>query len=83
MLAKPICWVELRYGWGLKGITIGQTASLELLKQAKEILLSEAERRAEVSQKVDSILGFIEEKELEKLRQILEVVIPSNGEGHD
>ena len=82
-MAKPVCWVELRYGWGLKGIPIGQTASPELLKQVKEILLSEAERRAEVSQKVDSILGFIEEQELGKLRRILEVVIPGNGEGND
>jgi hypothetical protein len=82
-LAKPVCWVELRYGWGLKGIPIAQTASLELLKQVKEILLSEAEQRAGVSQKVDPILGFIEEQELEKLRRILEVVIPGNGEGND
>jgi hypothetical protein len=82
-LAKPVCWVELRYGWGLKGIPIAQTASSELLKLAKEILLAEAERRAEVSQKVDPILGFIEEQELEKLRRILTVVIPSNGEGND
>ena len=82
-MAKPVCWVELRYGWGLKGIPIAQTASSELLKQVKEILLAEAERRAEVSQKVDPILGFIEEQELKKLRRILEVVIPSNGEGND
>ena len=81
-MAKPVCWVELRYGWGLKGIPIGQTASPELLKQVKEILLSEAERRAEVSQKVDPILGFIEEQELEKLRRILGVVIPDNGENN-
>ena len=82
-MAKPVCWVELRYGWGLKGIPIGQTASLELLKQVKGILLSEAERRAEVSQKVDPILGFIQEQELEKLRRILEVVVPGNSEGND
>ena len=82
-MAKPVCWVELRYGWGLKGIPIGQTASSELLKQVKGILLSEAERRAEVSQKVDPILGFIQEQELEKLRRILEVVVPGNSEGND
>ena len=82
-MAKPVCWVELRYGWEPKGIPIAQTASSELLKLAKEILLSEAERRAEVSQKVDPILGFIEEQELEKLRQILERVIPNNGESND
>ena len=81
-MAKPVCWVELRYGWGLKGIPISQTASSELLKQVKEVLLSEAERRAEVSQKVDPILGFIEEQELEKLRRILGVVIPDNGENN-
>lgn len=81
-MRKPVCWVELRYGWGLKGIPIAQTASSELLSQIKEILLSEAVRRAEVSQKVDPILGFIEEQELEKLRRILGVVIPDNGENN-
>jgi hypothetical protein len=54
-----------------------------LLKLAKGILLAEAERRAEVSQKVDPILGFIEEQELEKLRRILGRVIPDNGESDD
>lgn len=78
-MAKPVCWIELRYGWGLKGIPIAQTVSSELLKQVKETLLTEAERRAESSRKVDSVLGFIEEQELEKLRRILEVIIPSNG----
>jgi hypothetical protein len=82
-LSKSVCWVELRYGWGLKGIPIGQTVNSELLKQVKEILLSEAERRAEVSQKVDPILGFIEEQELGKLRRILGRVIPGNGESDD
>lgn len=82
-MAKSVCWVELRYGWGLKGIPIGQTVNSELLKQVKEILLSEAERRAEVSQKVDPILGFIEEQELGKLRRILGRVIPGNGESDD
>jgi hypothetical protein len=81
-LTKAACWVELRYGWGLKGIPIGQTASLQLLKQVKESLLAEAERRAEVSHKVDPVLGFIEEQELEKLRRILGVVIPNNGESN-
>ena len=82
-MAKSVCWVELRYGWGLKGIPIGQTASSELLKQVKEVLLAEAERRAEVSRKVDPILGFIEKQELEKLRRILTVVIPNNSESND
>jgi len=81
-LAKSVCWVELRYGWGLKGIPIAQTGSPELLKQVKEILLAEAQRRAQVSRKVDPILGFIEEQELEKLRRILGVVIPDNS-GND
>jgi len=82
-LTKPVCWVELRYGWGLKGIPIAQTANSELIRQVKEILLAEAERRAEVSQKVDPILGFIEEQELEKLRRILGIVIPDDGETND
>jgi len=49
----------------------------------KEILLAEAEQRAEVSLNVDPVLGFIEEQELEKLRRILEVIIPSDGETND
>jgi len=81
-LAKSVCWVELRYGWGLKGIPIAQTGSPELLKQVKGILLVEAERRAQISRKVDPVLGFIEEQELKKLRRILGVVIPNNGENN-
>jgi hypothetical protein len=82
-LAKPVCWVELRYGWGLKGIPIAQTASSELLKQLREILLAEAERRAQISRKADPVLGLIEEQELQKLRRILRVVIPDNGENNE
>ena len=82
-MAKSACWVELRYGWGLKGIPVAQTACSEILRRMKEILLAEAEQRAEVSLNVDPVLGFIEEQELEKLRRILEVIIPSDGETND
>jgi hypothetical protein len=75
-MAKPACWIELRYGWGLKGIPVAQTANPRLLHQAKETLLAEARRRAEISQHVDTKLGFIEEQEWNKLRQILDVLIP-------
>ena len=78
-MAKSACWVELRYGWGLKGIPIAQTASSQLLKQVKETLLAEAERRAHTSRKIDPILGFIEEQELKKLREILNLLIPLAG----
>jgi hypothetical protein len=77
-LNKAAFWIELRYGWGLKGIPIAQTASSELLIRLKEILLAEAERRAQISRKVDPVLGFIEEQELEKLRRVLKVVIPES-----
>jgi hypothetical protein len=82
-LNKAAFWIELRYGWGLKGIPIAQTASSELLIRLKEVLLTEAERRARISQKVDPVLGFIEEQELEKLRRVLRVVIPNNSESKE
>jgi hypothetical protein len=82
-LNKAAFWIELRYGWGLKGIPIAQTASSELLIRLKEVLLTEAERRARISQKVDPVLGFIEEQELEKLRRVLKVVIPNNSESKE
>jgi len=45
--------------------------------------MAEAERRAEVSHKVDPVLGLIEEQELKKLRRILRVVIPDDGENNE
>lgn len=70
-MAKPACWVEVRYGWGLKGISIAQTGNPELLRQAKEVILAEAKRKAQISKQVDPILGLIEEQELVKLERIL------------
>ena len=79
-MAKPACWVELRYGWGLKGIPIAQSGNPKLLRQCKQVLLAEAERKAEISKHVDSVLGSIEEQELIKLRFILDLLI-QDGNG--
>lgn len=79
-MAKPTCWIELRYGWGLKGIAIAQSGNPELLQQAREVILAEAERKAEISRQIDSVLGLIEEQELTKLRRILETLIPEDKE---
>lgn len=79
-MAKPACWVELRYGWGLKGIPIAQSGNPKLLRQCKQVLLAEAERKAEISKHVDSVLGSIEEQELIKLRVILDLLI-QDGNG--
>lgn len=77
-MAKAGCWVEVRYGWGLKGIPIAQSGNRELLQQCKRTVLAEAERKAEISMQVDSILGSIEEQELKKLRSVLELLIPED-----
>jgi len=81
-MAKPTCWVELRYGWGLKGIAVAQSGNPRLLEQTRDVILAEAERKAQISRQVDSVLGFIEEQELAKLRRILEVLIPE-GRGNN
>jgi len=73
-MAKPACWIELRYGWGLQGIAIAQSGNLELLRQAKNVILAEAKRKAQISKQVDSVLGLIEEQELVKLERILQAV---------
>jgi len=82
-MTKPTCWVELKYGWGLKGIAIAQSGNPHLLRQCKQILLAEAERRAEVSSHVDSILGYIEKQELIQLQSVLNLLLKDNAESGD
>lgn len=80
-MVKPACWVELRYGWGLKGIPIAQSGNPKLLRHCKQTLLTEAERKTEISKQVDCVLGSIEEQELIKLRSVLELLIPDDSGG--
>lgn len=75
-MSKPSCWVELRYGWGLKGIPIALSGNPNLLRRCKQVLLLEAKRKAEISRHVDLVLGSIEEQELIKLRSVLDLLIP-------
>lgn len=77
-MAKPTCWIELRYGWGLKGTLIAQTGNPDLLREVKRVILAEAERKAELSKRVDYVLGSIEREELVKLQRILNMVIPED-----
>lgn len=79
-MARPRCWIELRYGWGSKGIPVAQTSDPRLLRDLRDILLAEAERRTEVSRATDYTFGFIQEQELRKLRSILDMLIPANGD---
>ena len=79
-MAKAACWIELRYGWGLKGTPIAQTGNPKLLQEAKRVILAEAERKATISKQVDTVLGSIEELELVKLQRILDMIIPDTPE---
>jgi len=82
-MAKPACWVELRYGWGLKGIPIARSGNPKLLRHCKQILLAEAEQKTEMSGRVDSVLGSIEKQELIKLRSVLDLLVKNGTEGED
>ncbi len=83
-MAKPACWIELRYGWGLKGIPIARSGNPKLLRRCKQILLAEAAQKAKMSGRVDSILGSIEKQELIKLQSVLDLLV-KDGTGceHD
>ena len=83
-MAKPACWIELRYGWGLKGIPIARSGNPKLLRRCKQTLLAEAAQKAEMSGRVDSILGSIEKQELIKLQSVLDLLV-KDGTGceHD
>ena len=78
-MAKATCWIELRYGWGLKGVAIAQTGNPAILRQVKQVILAEAKRKTEISRQVDTTLGFIQEQEYTKLQQILDTVMPEDG----
>jgi gamma-glutamyl phosphate reductase len=60
---------------------IGRTDSREALRVLRTILLEEAEGRVEAVQAVgDPILEASEEADLVRLRGILDILIPENGE---
>ena len=83
-MAEPACWVELRYGLGLKGIPIARSGNPELLRHCKQVLLAEAERKSEMSGRIDSVLGSIEKQELIKLRSVLDLLVKGGtGCEHD
>lgn len=79
-MVRPRCWVELRYGWGSKGIPVAQTSDPRLLRELRDTLLAEAERRTKVARATDYIFGFIQEQELRKLRSILDMLMPANSD---
>jgi hypothetical protein len=69
-------WLELKYGEGKAGITIYRLADNQLLRAFKQKALDKAERNAAESQIFDPVVGLLNQFEANKLRAVLELLIP-------
>ncbi len=68
-------WVELRYGLG-PGIPLCRTDNPYLLKVFKQCAIAKAEQRVAESEGVDEVIHYQDRAELERLGNILSLVIP-------
>jgi len=72
-------WLEVRYGNPDKGGTLlSRIWSRELLRQAKGRLLEDSDDKALFSELKDDIQGLIARSEHDKLRLLLDKLLPDN-----
>ena len=70
-------WLELKYGEGRTSLTLWRLKDSQLLVAFKKKAIKDAEWRAEESSAVDEVVGIIDKFELEKLRSLLNLLIPN------
>ena len=66
--------LELKYG----GITVCRLNDPQLLKQFKKKIIKEAEWRIKESEILDPIIATMDQYELAKLKNVLDILIPSS-----
>ena len=74
------CWVAILYDWGDGGLTIARTSDLEVLRLVKRRVLSEARRRLEISREMDEVMTILDQTELSRLKNTLDLLIPEGGD---
>ena len=70
-------WLELKYGEGRSSLTLWRLKDSQLLVAFKKKAIKDAERRVEESSALDEVVGIIDKFELEKLRSLLDLLIPN------
>ena len=74
-------WLELKYGNPDKGgALLCNIQDKALLRQAKTKILRDAEMRARISELTDEVLGVLDRGDYEKLKRLLDLLIPDKGE---
>ena len=70
MRAKGL-WVELRYGFGERGIPLGRTTDRGVIRAAKEALAQEAVATYLRSRDADPVVAALQKLELRRIEEIL------------
>ena len=69
-------WLELKYGEGKASITIYRLVDNQLLHAFKRKALDQAEWNAKESRLIDPVMGLLDEFDANKLKAVLELLIP-------
>lgn len=70
-------WLELKYGTPKAAITLFRLDDPTLLRAFSQKALKEARWKAEESRFIDPVLGVIDGLEAQKIKRVLDLVIPS------
>ena len=73
-------WLELKYGEGKAAITIYRLVDNQLLRAFKLKALDHTEWNAKESRVVDPVVGLLDQFDANKLKAVLELLIPSDRE---
>ena len=72
--------MSLNYDWGDEGLPLAKTRNSKVLAAVKAVVLAEARERADISRNVDQIIATLEGAELNRLRAVLDMLIPEGAE---
>lgn len=73
-------WIELRYDYGSGEMPLAVIDSPTFLRATRFYLLRAQEALVRKARGLDLVLGFLEGVELERLRGVLDLLIPEDAE---
>lgn len=77
----PNVMLTLHYPKGLRGLPIATTTDPNVLRHFKEVVLQEWEDRVEYA--YDEVERMIQHQELQRLKNVLNIVIPTTPKAED
>lgn len=72
-------WLELKYGQGAAGLTVCRLDNERVLRVFKRTALDRAEGRLHDSELLDPVVAVMDRFDLEKLRAVLDALIPETA----